>query len=360
VKALGPATTHYNRVVLGLFTLAVVLVTGTAGYMIIEDWSLLDAAYMASITITTVGYSEVRPLSQSGQIFTIGLMFLGVGTAFYILTALVATIIEGDLRQIFGARRMKSMIERLQDHYIVCGYGRVGEQVAMELQVHRAAFVLVENNEPRIELARQAGLLVVQGDATAEETLVEAGIHRCRALIAASDSDSTNTYITLTAKGLRPETYVVARVGSEAVEAKLTQAGADRVVSPYRIGGRRMAFAALQPIVTDFIDIFPTSDQGDRILAEITVEEESGFAGKQLGEALAGCEDLVVLAVRDAAGQLNVGPPRSRVLIPGEILIVVGGESDLSALGFSGRRRTETPLTGVGGSGLLARFLRRH
>jgi voltage-gated potassium channel len=125
VNQFGAAATHYNRVVFGLLVLLSVLVVGTAGYMVIEDWSLLDAAYMASITITTVGYSEVGPLSDTGKFFTIGLMFIGVGTAFYILTALVATIIEGDLRQVFGARRMKVMIERLQGHYIVCGYGRV-------------------------------------------------------------------------------------------------------------------------------------------------------------------------------------------------------------------------------------------
>jgi voltage-gated potassium channel len=337
--------------------LTVVLLVGTAGYVIIEDWPLLDALYMASITITTVGYSEVRPLSETGQVFTIGLMFFGVGAAFYILTALVATIIEGDLRQIFGVRRMKAMIERLNDHYIVCGYGRVGEQIAMELQHRSAPFVIVETNDARIESARQAGLLVVLGDATTEETLLEAGIQRCRALIAASDSDSANTYITLTAKGLRHETYVVARVGSEAVEAKLIQAGADRVVSPYRIGGRRMAFAALQPMITDFIDIFPT-DQGDRILAEITIEADSGFAGKQLGEALAENDDLVVLAVRDTSGHLSVGPARSRLLSQGEILIVVGEEEELGALGFSGRRPSAAAIQEHGLPTLLRRFLR--
>jgi voltage-gated potassium channel len=356
VKSLGPAAAKYNRVVLGLFMLVLVLATGTAGYMIIEDWSLLDAAYMASITITTVGYSEVRPLSETGKVFTIGLMFLGVGAAFYILTALVAAIIEGDLRQVFGARRMKLMIERLKDHYIVCGFGRVGEQVARELQSRGAPFVVVEVNESRIDDARADGMLVVQGDATVEETLSEAGIEQCRAVIAASDSDATNTYITLTAKGLRQEAYVVARVSSEAVEGKLLQAGADRTVSLYRIGGRRLAFAALQPLVTDFIDIFPGAEQGDRILAEITVEDDSGFAGKQLGEALEGHDDIVVLAVRDVRGRLDVGPVRSRILAVGEILIVVGQEQDLSALGVRGPRRRVAATTHQQRTG-LRRFL---
>jgi voltage-gated potassium channel len=339
VNQFGRAATQYNRVVFGLLVLLAVLVAGTAGYMVIEDWSLLDAAYMASITITTVGYSEVRPLSDAGKIFTVGLMFIGVGTAFYILTALVATIIEGDLRQVFGARRMKVMIERLQGHYIVCGYGRVGEQVARELDNRHASLVIIDRDEARLNAAREAGLLVVQGDATVEETLASAGIDRCHALIAASDSDATNTYITLTAKSLRPETYVVARVGSTAVEPKLIQAGADRVVSPYQISGRRLAFAALQPDITDFIDIFPSDPQGERILAEITVESDSSCAGKQLGEALANSGDVVVLAVRDTEGRLNVGPSRSRVLMPGEILIVMGEEADVGTIGSGGAGR---------------------
>jgi voltage-gated potassium channel len=284
-------------------------------------------------------------------------MFLGVGAAFYILTSLVAAIIEGDLRQVFGARRMKLMIERMQDHYIVCGFGRVGEQVALELQSRGAPFVLVDTNVARIEVARAKGMLVVQGDATVEETLAEAGIERCRSVIAASDTDATNTFITLTAKGLRQEVYVVARVSSEAVEGKLLQAGADRTVSLYRIGGRRLAFAALQPLVTDFIDIFPSAEQGDRILAEITVEPDSGFAGGQLSDALLGHDDIVVLAVRDVRGRLDVGPPRSRMLAVGEILIVVGQESDLSALGGSGPRHLAGRQQTHGGG--LRRFLRR-
>jgi voltage-gated potassium channel len=343
VNSTGLRSNRYERVAFGIGVLVAVLVAGTAGYMLIEDWSLLDAVYMASITITTVGYSEVRPVSETGRVFTIGLMFLGVGTAFYILTALVAVIIEGELREVFGARRIRLMIEHLHDHYIVCGYGRVGEQIALELQNRGAPFVLVEMNEARTEEARSKGVLVVPGDATVASTLEEAGIERCRALIAASDADSTNTFITLTAKALRPETYVVARISSEAVEGKLMQAGADRTVSPYRIGGRRMAFAALQPLVTDFIDIFPSAGQGDRVLAEIPVEDASEFAGKELGEALAGTKDVTVLAVRGANGLLDVGPPRSRVLSAGEILIIVGDEEDISALGVSGYRAASTP-----------------
>ena len=337
VDPLGLASTHYNRVVLGLLGLLIILMVGTAGYMLIEGWSLLDAFYMSAITITTVGYREVEPLSEGGQLFTIGLLFFGVGAAFYILTTLVAAIIEGDLRQVFGARRMKMNIERLQDHYIVCGYGRVGEEIAREMSARKVPFIVVDTNEPRLQLARDAGLLVIQGDATSEAVLQTAGIGRCRALIAASDSDSANTYITLTAKGISRDTFVVARVGSPAVEAKLRQAGADRVVSPYLIGGRRMALAAMQPIITDFIDLFP-DPRGERLLAEVSVDSESGLAGKELADALAGCHDVVVLAVRDAQGSLNVGPARSTTLTTGDILLVIGEEDELRSLGAVARR----------------------
>jgi voltage-gated potassium channel len=329
---LGLAATHYNRVVLGLLALLLILVAGTAGYMVIEGWSLLDAFYMSAITITTVGYREVEPLSREGQVFTIFLLFFGVGAAFYILTTLVAAIIEGDLRQVFGARRMKMNIERLQDHYIVCGYGRVGEEIAREMLARKVPFIVVDTNEPRLQLARDVGLLVIQGDATSEAVLKAAGIERCRALIAASDSDSANTYITLTAKGVSPDTFVVARVGSPAVESKLRQAGADRVVSPYLIGGRRMALAAMQPIITDFIDLFP-DPHGERLLAEVSVDSESGLAGKELAEALESCHDVVVLAVRDVKGNLSVGPARTTRLSEGDTLVVIGEEDDLRSLG---------------------------
>jgi voltage-gated potassium channel len=336
MERLGLASTHYERVVFGLIGLFLVLAGGTGGYMLIEGWSFLDALYMSSITVTTVGYREVQPLSREGELFTIVLLFFGVGAAFYILTTMVAAIIEGDLRQVFGARRMRMSIERLSDHYIVCGYGRVGEEIAREMTARRVPFIVVDTNEPRLQEARDAGILVIQGDATSEQVLDDAGIRRCRALIAASDSDSVNTYITLTARGLQPGVFIVARVSSPAVEPKLRQAGANRVISPYLIGGRRMALAAMQPIITDFIDLVP-DHQAERVLAEVSVDEASGLAGKTISEALAGCDDVVALAVRDSQGRLNVGPPRNTELTSGDILVVIGSEADLRSIGAVAR-----------------------
>ena len=239
---------QYHRVAVGLVLFVVVITIGTGGYLLIEGWPFLDALYMAVITVTTVGFREAEPLSTGGKIFTIFLILFGVGSAFYILTALAATIIEGDLRQVFWERRMKSTIERLKDHYIICGYGRVGEEIAREFKERKVPFIVVDRNAEALEKARREGALTVEGDATLEETLVEAGIERCEGLIAASDSDAGNTYITLTAKGLHKEAFVVARVGAPGNESKMRQAGADRIVSPYAMGGRRMALVALQPL----------------------------------------------------------------------------------------------------------------
>lgn len=327
----------YTRVIEGLIALTGVIAVGTAGYMTIEGWSFLDAFYMTVTTVTTVGFREVHELDDAGRIFTAFLVLFGVGVAFYILTAMVAAIIEGDLGQVFGARRMKSQIEKLTDHNIVCGYGRVGEEIARELSERHAPAVVVDRDPQAIERARSDGLLVVEGDATKDETLVAAGIERCRALIAASDSDATNTYITLTAKALRAEVFVVSRVSTLEVESKLRQAGADRIVSPYAIGGRRLALAALQPIITDFFEMLPATASGERIVAELAVDEHSGLIGRELSDMLAGCRDVVVLAVQGAGG-MSVGPPASTRLSSGDRVVVVGDEDELRSIGALSKR----------------------
>jgi voltage-gated potassium channel len=324
---------HYGRVITGLVALAIILVVATLGYMLLEGWSFLDAFYMTAITLTTVGYREVHPMDNAGMVFTIFVLFIGVGTAFYILTAFVATIIEGDLRQIFGERRMKIAIERLTDHHIICGYGRVGEEIARELRERRAPLVIIDNNVEKLERARADGFLTVHGDATFEDILKRAGIDRCASLIAALDSDSGNTYITLTAKMLRADVRVVARVAAAANEAKLTQAGADHIVSPYQMGGRRMAVSALQPRLSDFMDIVSLGSQGPGVLGEFVADKGSGFEGRTIGEVFGGANDIVVLAVRSQRGSFVLGPDPSTRLALGDRLMVFGPEEQLAKVG---------------------------
>jgi voltage-gated potassium channel len=343
VKDYQVVATHYGRVITGLIGLTVILVFGTGGYMIIEGWSFLDAFYMTAITLTTVGYREVEPLSQTGMIFTIFVLFVGVGTAFYILTAFVATIIEGDLQQIFGERRMRHAIEHLKEHHIVCGYGRVGEEICRELQERRAPFLVIDNDREALERARLEGCIVLHGDATQEPVLVQAGLHRCASLIAALDSDAGNTYITLTAKMLRPDVYVVARVGSSPNEPKLQQAGADRTISPYQMGGRRMALSAMQPILLDFMDIVSLGAQGPGVLGEFGVDAESGLEGRTIEEALKAVPELVVLAVRSARGTMIVGPAPATRLARGDRLMVFGSEDQLRAVGLGSTAAAAAP-----------------
>jgi voltage-gated potassium channel len=343
---LATLRTHYNRVILGLLLLAIVMVVGTSGYISLEGWSFLDALYMTVITVTTVGYREVRPLDESGEVFTLFLLFFGVGSAFYILTALVAAIIEGDLGQIFGVRRMQATIQRLKDHHIICGYGRVGQEIVREFRERDAPFVIVDRDAPAVERARSEGLLAITGDATHETTLQAAGIERCASLLAACDSDSTNTYITLTAKLLRSDAYVIARVGAAANEPKLLQAGADRVISPHQMGGRRMAVSALQPVLLDFIDIVAAGTQSAGILGDVAVEAKTGLAGRTLAEVFRDAPDVTVLAIRSARGTIIVGPAPTTRLALGDRLMLFGSEEQVEKIrSFAGPRRPATTPT---------------
>jgi voltage-gated potassium channel len=312
--------------------LPTLLVLGVAGYMLIEGWSFLDAIYMTVTAVTTVGFREVQPLSDGGRIFTIFLILFGVGVAFYILTTLVATVVEGDLGLALGARRMKGRIEALRDHYILCGFGRVGEEIAREFTDRKIPFVIIESVPESLERARKKGLLIVEGDAATDVTLLEAGVRHARCLLAASDSDAGNTYIVLAAKALNPRLFVVARAGHPVSEERVRRAGADRVISPYSIGGRRMALSALQPLVLDFIDTLAAGRHGEQILAEIAVTQESGLAGLTIDGCFASCPGATVLALQRQKGPIQVGPRPNTILEVGDRLMVLGDEEDLAAL----------------------------
>ena len=328
---LAPVTPE-RRLLVAALLLSAVLVFGVAGYMLIEGWSFLDALYMTVTAVTTVGFREVNPLSDGGRIFTIFLIMFGVGTAFYILTTLVATVVEGDLGLALGVRRMRGKIEALSGHYILCGFGRVGEEIAREFADRKVPFVIVESLPESLERARKKGYLIVEGDAATDATLLEAGVQRARCLLAASDSDAGNTYIVLAAKALNARMFVVARAGQPVSEDRVRRAGADRVISPYSIGGRRMALSALQPLVLDFIDTLSSGRHGERILAELEVTEESGLARLTIDGCFVNCPGATVLALQKSDGSIEVGPRPATVLEVGDRLMVLGDEQDLEAL----------------------------
>jgi voltage-gated potassium channel len=309
------------------------LAIGVAGYMIIEDWSFVDALYMTVIGVTTVGFTEVEPLSDGGHLFTIFVVLFGVGIALYTLTVLVQTVVEGELAAVLGVRRMNARIDALTDHYILCGFGRVGSEIAREFKERDASFVIIERTLEAIERCLRHGYLVVEGDATEDDILIEAGIMQARVLMAASDSDAGNTYMTLTAKALRPDLHVVARVGNSASEALALRAGADRVISPYGLAGRRMAISALQPLTVDFFDLIASERDGQQILAELVVAKDSLIANMQAHEAMHLCSTTTLLAILHEQGDVLVGPPDTYELEPGDRLMLITNEADMAQLG---------------------------
>jgi voltage-gated potassium channel len=331
-----------GRVITGLAVFLALLAAGTGGYMAIERWSFIDAFYMTVTTITTVGYREVQPLDTKGRVFTIFLVLFGVGTAFYLLTTFVALVIEGDLRAALGVTRMKGRIEQLRDHHILCGYGRVGEEIAREFVERKTAFVVVEQNPEAIRRAVEAGHLVIEGDAAADDVLTQAGVQRAHALLAASDSDSGNTYITLTAKALNPRIFVVARAGKRQSEGRAVRAGADRVISPYAISGRRMALSAIQPNIVDFMDTLAVGRNSEQILAEIEVTEESGMFGLYIRH-IHESSRVTILGLQRASGELIVGPREDLRLEMGDRLMVVGREADVAAASQSAGKLRPAP-----------------
>jgi voltage-gated potassium channel len=325
----------------GVVLLLLLLGIGTLGYRLIEGWSFLDALYMTVTTVTTVGFREVQPMHTAGRVFTMLLILLGVGVALYILVGIVTLVVEGKLGLALGERRMRARIQALRNHYILCGFGRVGEEIGREFRDRGIPFVVVESNEESIRRTRQRGFLLVEGDAASDAVLIEAGIEHARCLLAASDSDAGNTYIILTAKAIRPDILVVARAGQPSNQQKMSRAGADRVISPYLIGGRRMALSALQPLVVDFVDtLVGGGGPGEHIIAEVMATQECGIAGCSLSDVLRGTTNANILAIHRATGEIVVGPRDSEVVDIGDRLIVMGLESDLAALAGA---RTERP-----------------
>ncbi len=300
--------------------------------MAIEGFSFLDALYQTVTAATTAGFGEINPLGSAGRAFTIVIIILGVIVILYVLTAVMQIAVEGELESILGARRMKSKIEALNDHYILCGFGRVGTEIAREFSARGVPFVIVESNPEAIARAQASDHLMMEGDATSDAVLREAGIERARGLLAASDSDAGNTFIVLTAKALRPDLYVVSRAARSESEPRMRRAGADRTISPYAIAGRRMALSALQPLMVEFIDALASGRHEEQILAEIEISEESGLGSRTIEDVMQACRGAAVLAVQRATGAIQVGPSGNSQLAVGDRLIVLGDEAELEAI----------------------------
>jgi voltage-gated potassium channel len=321
----------------GLYVLAAivaVIVIGTAGYSLIEGWGFLDSLYMTVTTIFTVGFGEVHQLSRAGSVFTLVLILGGVGTILYGLGSMVEFVVGGQLSGVFRRRAVKKQVERLEGHYIICGYGRVGESVARHFATHKARFVVVDNDPESLAHAEGDGFLVVRGDATTDEVLEAAGIEKAKGLVAAVGSDAGNIYVTLSARVLNPQLLIVARAGSEDTISKLERAGADRVVSPYGIGGKQMAHLILQPLVSDYLDVVTGGGELEFRVEELELTAECCAVSRSIGDmAVRKTTGSTILAVRRArSGLFDTNPSPDAVLEPGDTIIAIGTPAEITKL----------------------------
>jgi len=322
--------------------MAATLGVGTAGFVWIEHYPVFDAFYMTLITVTTVGYTEVHPLSQAGRIFNSFVILFGVVIMLLAIGAMTQIVIDLELNQFFGKRRIKNMIEKLEGHFILCGFGRVGRGAADELQRTGAKFVVVDRNEDRVERAIKAGMLGVLADASSDESLRDVGIARAKGLIATLASDADNLFLVLSAKALNPKLALSARVSEESSSEKMRRAGADFVFAPYNTTGHRMAQAMLKPHVQQFIE-FTTGQNiglgmenvgiGNVGIEQVLVAETSPAAGRSLAEMpIRRDTGVIVLAIRKASGEMSFNPPAEARLTGGDHLIAMGAPDGLRKL----------------------------
>jgi len=313
--------------------IAAVLVTGTAGYVVIEGWSPWDAFYMTVITVTTVGYGEVHALSAAGRAFTVAIIFTGVGAFLYAFTLLMSLLAGGDLVERWERRHLARMLDNLHDHFVLCGFGRMGEIIAREFSRQRVPFVVIERNPERIHLALEHGFLAVEADASQEDVLRRVRIDRARGLVAAVSTDAENVYAVLSARLLKPDLFIVGRAETEDARAKLTRAGADRVISPYHIGGLQLAQTALRPAVVDFVELATSSENLDLTLEQVHLGDRSPLVGRSLLDAgLRQKYGVVVVGIRRADGKMDFNPAPETSMRSGDDLVVLGRTESLREL----------------------------
>ncbi|MCX5863522.1 MAG: potassium channel protein [Deltaproteobacteria bacterium] len=323
-----------QKILFAIFMLVMILCIGTSGYMLIENGSFIDSLFMSVITITTVGYGEVIPLSPVGKYFTICLILVGVGFVLYLVGEVTESMVEGGLRKIMGRNNMEKRVAALKDHYIVCGFGRIGKVICKNLKESKLPFVVVESDTQEVQKIDELGYLALPGTASSDEMLLKAGIKQAKGLIAVVSSDAENVYIILSARGLNPNLFIMARSsGTEGTETKLLRAGANKVVSPYSIGAHRMAQLVVRPTVVDFLDLTVSGGELGLRLEELRVSEHSALAGKRLMDSGLRKEyDLIVVAIKREEGEMHFNPKPQTTILPGDILVVLGEHEHITAL----------------------------
>lgn len=314
--------------------LLLLLLAGPIGYELLEGFSFFDGLYLTAITITTVGYGDLAPVTPAGRLFTILLIFSGVGYVMYVFSQITESMVEGGLHHIVERKNMQKRIGRMQNQYIICGFGRIGLEICSILQENRRAFVVIESDESVIEAIDHLGYAHLKGDAADDDILLAAGIRQARGLVTAVSSDEKNVYITLTARELNQKLFILARSsGAHGVAKKLERAGASRVISPYSIGARRMAQLIVRPTVVDFLDLaMQAGDLGLR-MEELMVGDQAACAGKTLVDTgVRQKYGIIVVAIKRAEMPMIFNPGSDTRIMAGDILIVLGESSRISAL----------------------------
>jgi len=312
----------------------IVIGFGTVGYRVIEGWPTLDCFYMTMITLTTIGFGEIYPLSPEGRIFTVLIIFLGFGIVGYSALTGVRFFIEGEFSRIIRRRHDMKCIEHLKDHYVVCGFGRMGSFICREFERRGVPFVVVEKRPETREKIRDSGYLLSAGDATQEEVLLAAGIDHAKGLVSVLESDAANLYTVLTGRQLNPKLDITARAGERSAQTKLKMVGADRVINPYVIGGMRLVVGVLKPDVLDFLDAVVDYKEQQIELEQVRIAEGSAYCGKQLTETgISQDPRFIVLSVKRRTGELIFNPSPETVLEPDDTLIAIGDTAVLGGLG---------------------------
>jgi voltage-gated potassium channel len=322
-----------RRLLLMLAVPTLLMVVGSLGYHFIEGRPYFDSLYFTVITLTTVGYGDIVPETRAGRVFTIFLALGGIFALFYVAGEMIRLVVSGEVQTVLGRRRMEQNLSEMTGHLIVCGFGRMGRLVCKEFAAQRLPFVVIDRDEKLLEGFPFENAVPMHGDATSDEVLRHAGIDRARALVTVLASDADNLYITMSARLLNDKLFIVARAEGEPAEKKLQRAGASRVVSPYTIGGSRMAQAVLRPAVVDFIELATRTEHLDLQIEETLIAAGSRLANRSLEESRVRREmGVIIVAIKKAAGHMVFNPPGDAVMAPGDLLITLGNRNQLDQL----------------------------
>ncbi len=322
-----------KHLIIGIIIALGIVLFGTAGYIVIEDWEVFDALYMTVITISTVGFSEIHNISKAGRLFTILLVFFGVGFSLYIAAAVVQFMVEGRIRIILGRRRLEKKIDRLKNHYIVCGYGRIGRVVCRNLKRKPFDLVVIEKDPELIPVMDADGVLYISGDAAEEENLIRVGIKRAKGLVSVLATDADNVFLVLTARQLDPDLLIIARGSREESKSKLRAAGANRVESPYDIGAASMAHRIIRPTVTSFLDLAFAHKRKDIQMEEIPVSASSDLVNIMLKDTgIRQKYNLIIIAIKKSDKSMLFNPSFEAMIEVGDTIIAVGEEVNLQEL----------------------------